>query len=147
MKYDVAELHRAVVGRLADAEQQYTTNRRIVVETLAGAARPLTLPDLLRRSPSLAQSSAYRSLTILMDAGVVRRLSHGADHGHYELAEQLTQHHHHLICDGCGSVADVTLPDHIEHAMDDSFVAVAELFGFVPERHAVDIFGRCEQCR
>ena len=62
----------------------------------------MTLPDILGADRSLAQSSAYRSLAVLVDAGVVRRLVHGGDHAHYELAEHLTEHHHHLVCDACG---------------------------------------------
>ncbi len=93
------------------AEQQYTANRRAVTAVLAAADGPMTLPEILGADRSLAQSSAYRSLAVLVDAGVVRRLVHGGDHAHYELAEHLTEHHHHLVCDACGTVVDVTLPD------------------------------------
>ena len=96
------ELHRGVEARLREVDQQYTANRRAVTTVLAAAATPLTLPDILDADRSLAQSSAYRSLAVLVEAGVVRRLVHGGDHAHYELAEQLTEHHHHLVCDECG---------------------------------------------
>ncbi len=84
---------------------------------------------------------------MLVDAGVVRRLVHGNDHAHYELAEQLTEHHHHLVCDECGSVADVTLPTRVETTMDRSFADAANRHGFAASRHAIDIFGLCADCR
>ena len=36
----------------------------------------------------------------------------------YELAEHLTDHHHHhLICTQCGQVADFTVPPEVEEAL------------------------------
>jgi Fe2+ or Zn2+ uptake regulation protein len=84
---------------------------------------------------------------VLVDAGVVRRLVHGNDHAHYELAEQLTEHHHHLVCDECGTVVDVTLPTRVESTMDRSFADAANRHGFVAARHAIDIYGVCAECR
>jgi len=140
------DLHRSVATRLSDHDQQYTANRRAVVDALASAGAPITLPELLEVDTTLAQSSAYRTLSVMVDAGVVRRLVHVGDHAHFELAEHLTEHHHHLICEGCGSVVDVTLPDRVEAAMDRTFHDVAEASGFTPEHHAVDIYGTCRSC-
>ena len=141
------ELHRGIAAKLLAAEQQYTPNRRAVTSVLSDADGPMTLPEILSADPSLAQSSAYRSLAVLVDAGVVRRLVHGGDHAHFELAEHLTEHHHHLVCDSCGTVFDVTLPERVESAMDRSFADAADKHGFVPSHHAVDIYGVCAACR
>lgn len=140
------DLHRSVAARLVDHQQQYTTNRRAVVEALAAAGAPISLPDLLAANDSLAQSSVYRSLSVLTDVGVVRRLVHVGDHALFELAEHLTEHHHHLICESCGLVVDVTLPDGVEAAMDRTFDDVASAAGFTPLHHAVDIYGTCTTC-
>jgi Fe2+ or Zn2+ uptake regulation protein len=142
-----ADLHRTIAGRFAEHGQQYTSNRRAVVDALAGAGGPITLPDLLAAETSLAQSSAYRSLAVLVDVGVVRRLVHVGDHALFELDEHLTEHHHHLVCETCGTVVDVTLPDAVERSMDSGFDAVAAAAGFVPTHHAVDIYGTCAGCR
>jgi Fe2+ or Zn2+ uptake regulation protein len=141
------ELHRGVAAKLLAVEQQYTANRRAVTSVLADADGPMTLPEILATDPSLAQSSAYRSLAVLVDAGVVRRLVHGSDHAHYELAEHLTEHHHHLVCDSCGTVVDVTLPARVESTMDRSFADAAGKHGFTASRHNVDIYGVCAACR
>ena len=140
------EVHRSVAARLAEHDQQYTANRRAVVDVLAAAGSPLRLPDVLAADPSLAQSSVYRSLAKMEEAGVIRRLVHGGDHAHFELAEHLTGHHHHLSCEECGTVADVTLPDGVEVAMDRTFHEVAAASGFAPAHHVVDIYGTCESC-
>jgi Fur family transcriptional regulator, ferric uptake regulator len=141
------ELHSGVAARLAAVDQLYTPNRRAVAAVLAHAGSPLTLPEILAADTGLAQSSAYRSLAVLVEAGAVHRLVHGGDHAHYELAEQLTEHHHHLVCDDCGTVVDVTLPPRVETAMDRAFADAATGLGFAPARHAIDIYGLCADCR
>ena len=67
------------------------------------------IPQILEVDRSLAQSSAYRNLAVLERAGVVHRIVTTDEFARYELAEDLTEHHHHLICRSCGSVADFTL--------------------------------------
>lgn len=140
------DLHRAVAARLAEHDQQYTPNRRAVVDALAVADGPITLPDLLRADRSLAQSSAYRSLGVLTEVGVVRRLVHVGDHALFELDEHLTEHHHHLVCETCGTVIDVTLPARVEAAMDRTFDEVSAAAGFTLRHHTVDIYGTCVDC-
>jgi Fur family transcriptional regulator, ferric uptake regulator len=140
------ELHRIVRERLSEREQRYTTGRHRIVEALLAADGPVTLPELLARQPSLAQSSAYRNLSIMEESGIVRRLVHGAEHAHYELAEDLTEHHHHLICENCGLIRDITLTARLERSLDSAFDGVARAEGFAPRHHAIDIYGKCATC-
>jgi Fur family ferric uptake transcriptional regulator len=140
------ELHRVAEARLAEREQRYTTNRRLIVESLAELASPVTLPELLRIRPALTQSSTYRNLAALEEAEVVRRIVSGSEHAHYELAEHLTEHHHHLVCLDCGVIADVTLDAPLEHRLDQAFDALATGRGFHATGHSIDIYGRCADC-
>lgn len=132
--------------RLTERDQRYTTGRREIVDTLAEAGTPVTLPELLRLAPELAQSSAYRNLSLMEEAGVVRRLVHGGEHAHYELAEDLTEHHHHLICEDCGAIVDFTLDDKLERSLDRAFEQLAASMRFIPRHHAIDVYGRCADC-
>jgi Fe2+ or Zn2+ uptake regulation protein len=142
-----SELHRTVRDRLDASDQRYTAGRRAVVDALADAGGPITLPELIERAPTLAQSSAYRNLAVLEEVGIVRRLVHGADHARYELAEDLTEHHHHLICERCGTVRDVTLTAELERRLDAAFDELARDAGFEPAHHTIDIYGLCADCR
>lgn len=142
----LAQLHDAAATRLAERDQRYTANREVIVEALAALPAPVTLPGLLRVRPELTQSSTYRNLAALEDAGVVRRLVAGGEHAHYELAEDLTGHHHHLVCASCGSIEDVELDAALERALDRAFDALAAARGFVAEGHRIDLHGRCRSC-
>lgn len=142
----VTDLERSVIQRLDDHDLRFTSGRRAIVDGLLRADGPVTLPELLDLTPGLAQSSAYRNLALMEEAGVVRRLVHGNDHARYELAESLTEHHHHLICELCGLVRDVQLDAKLERSLDRAFDEVAAAEGFSVAHHAIDVYGRCAAC-
>ena len=141
-----ADVHEQAAASLDRYEQRYTQGRRRLVELLAGAGRPVTLPDLLGLDRSLPQSSVYRNLEVLERVGLVSRITTGPDHAHYELAEPLLGHHHHLICISCGQVTDVQLGDEVEVLVDQALHVVAERAGFTQLHHQLDLHGRCEDC-
>ena len=144
------DVHAAAAARLKRADQRYTGSRRELVEVLAAAGRPLAIPDVLAARPGLPQSSVYRNLAVLEQAGAVRRVAATAagadDFARYELAEDLTEHHHHLFCRSCGAVADVTLPATFERAVAQAVAEVARQTGFRPEVHSLDLVGLCAAC-
>lgn len=141
-----SELDLIAAGRLDHVGQRYTQNRRRVVDVLAAAGQPLTLPEILDRDASLAQSSVYRNLTVLEQAGVVTKVVTNSEWARYELAEGLTGHHHHLICSSCGLVRDVELPPQLELAIDALLASMTVETGFVVDEHRLDLVGRCKEC-
>ena len=140
-------LHEAISLRLAEADQRYTPLRRELVEILANAGRPLSIPEILIAAPSVPQSSAYRNLTGLIEVGVVRRVAGTDDHGRFELTEELSGHHHHLVCGTCGKVEDVHPSPRLERALGEAALAVAESQGYEVTEHRLDLVGLCPACR
>lgn len=143
---DREDLHRQVSQRLARHDNRYTGGRRRLVDVLADAGRPVTLPDIAGLSADLAQSSVYRNLDVLERSGVIRRIAIGADHAHFELAEPLIAHHHHLICIRCGAIEDIHLPDHLEEQVDGALSSAAAEAGFTALHHSLDLHGHCANC-
>lgn len=140
------DLHTTVGQRLGAAGRRYTRSRRRVVEVLSDAERPMTIPDLLRAADGLAQSSAYRNLTVLIDAGVVHRIVAGDEYSHFELAEELTRHHHHLVCTRCGRVEDFIAGEELEHRLHRALDDAAGSSGFTVQHHRLDLVGICATC-
>ena len=140
-----AELHEAVGLRLRAIGQRYTPKRRALVEALVKARNPVAVPDLARRR-ALPQSSLYRNLAVLEQAGAVHRVMTHEEFGRYELAEDLTQHHHHLVCRSCGQVEDVTVAPSLERQVQRSLVDVEDRTGFSAVSHRLDLFGTCRNC-
>lgn len=141
------DLHTIAARRLRSDGQRYTDQRRTLVEILAASPAPLTLPQLLEQSTGLAQSSAYRNLAVLERANVVHRIVTTGDHACWELAEDLTGHHHHLICRSCGDVADFTMPNEVERRLGVALADVASDVDFDATHHRLDLVGRCTRCR
>ncbi len=137
-----------IAARLDRAGQRYTSQRRAIVDAIAGAGRPVTTPELLARTGHrLSQSSVYRNLAVLADAGVVQRLSTGGDFDLFELAEELSgDHHHHLHCTSCGLVIDVPAGPRLERAVAAEAAELAVDLGFSVTGHRVDLYGRCASC-
>lgn len=141
-----AELHAEVADRLRAVGQRYTSKRRSLVEIVAAARQPVSIPDVLASHRGLVQSSVYRNLATLEQAGVVRRIVTGEDFARFELAEDLSHHHHHLVCSRCGAVEDVGLPPQLERWVEGTLREVASSAGFTPTAHRLDVIGTCRSC-
>ena len=142
-----SDLDERVGHLLTIGDQRYTSARRQLVGVLADATFPLTIPEIIERDERLAQSSAYRNLVVLERVGVVQRVVATGEWSRFELAEGLTdRHHHHLICATCGAVQDVDVPDALERRLDRELADVASTAGFHLDHHRLDLVGRCVTC-
>jgi Fur family transcriptional regulator, ferric uptake regulator len=133
-----AELHATVAGRLEAIGQRYTDGRRRLVSALAAGDGP---------ARGVPQSSAYRNLSVLEEAGCVHRVPTPDGGALYELDERLVGHHHHLQCLRCGDVVDFDVPAALERALGRAIDEVAASSGFTVEGHRLDLVGRCSRCR
>lgn len=144
---DSYDVHRLAATRLSGRSQRYTANRRRLVDVLIASSGPLTMAGILTSRSELAQSSVYRNLVVLEEAGVVHRIVTSDDHARFELTETITgQHHHHLICDRCGVILDVTLTAELEASLEASLAREADRLGFRGSHHRVDLIGHCQAC-
>lgn len=141
-----AELHAAVEDRLRAVGQRYTPKRRALVETLATLRNPVPVPELLAGHRGLPQSSLYRNLAVLEQAGAVHRVVTDEGFARYEIAEDLTHHHHHLVCRSCGTVEDVTVPRSLERQVERTLSEVEARTGFSAVSHRLDLIGLCRSC-
>ena len=142
----ISDLDDIVVTRLRSAQQRYTRGRQRIVRVLRDADGPMTIPRILDADRRLAQSSVYRNLTVLEEVGVVHRIVTTDDFAHYELAEDLTEHHHHLVCSSCGVVVDFSLPDRFESDLDRVLRRAAKRASFDIDHHRLDLVGQCTRC-
>ena len=140
------DVDQLVASQLQVVGQRYTSSRRRLVSILLHSSKPLTINQILETDENLSQSSAYRNLGVLEEAGAVIRIATNDDYAHYELAEHILDHHHHLICSPCGEILDFHLSDSIERALEISLQQVADQFDFVVDTHRLDLIGTCTSC-
>lgn len=140
------DIHATVDEQLRRTRQRYTRGRRELVEKLLGAERPVTIPELMELGASQSQSSLYRNLAILEQCGAVHRLVSTDDVSRYELAEELSEHHHHLVCSVCGRLEDVVLPAAIERALGQAADEARDQRDFAVDSHRLELVGTCPAC-
>jgi Fe2+ or Zn2+ uptake regulation protein len=141
------ELHQVVEARLARVDLRYTSGRKAIVDVLLEAGHPVSIGDLAGHRPDVPRSSAYRHLVDLQTAGVVRKVAANDEFARFELAEDLTEHHHHLLCTDCGRVIDITPPESFEVTVSRYLDDLAAEVGFVPHGHRIDVLGLCLDCQ
>jgi Fur family transcriptional regulator, ferric uptake regulator len=141
------DLHDMVEHRLRRIDQRYTAGRRAIIALLVSADHPVSIGDIAEKLPDLPRSSAYRHLVDLQTAGVVRRVAANDEFTRFELAENFTGHHHHLLCVNCGKVTDVTLPTGLEQHVDRTIGQLADAESFEPHSHRLDVLGMCASCK
>jgi Fe2+ or Zn2+ uptake regulation protein len=141
------ELHGVIEHRLRRVDQRYTAGRRAIINLLVSTGHPVSIEDIAERLPGVPRSSAYRHLTDLETAGIVRRVTANDEFTRFELAEDLTEHHHHLLCVNCGKVIDVTPPADFEKDVSKAVGELADAERFEAHSHRLDILGICAACR
>ena len=142
------QMEQQIKARLAEHDARFTGGRSMVISALAHADGPRSAAELhddLQRSVPI--SSLYRSMAVMAEAGILSPHHRAKGNTRYELAEWLTEHHHHLVCVACGAVDDITLPLDLETTLEGLIDDVAALGSFTATGHTLEIEGRCEACR
>lgn len=87
-------------------------------------------------------ASVYRALETLAVLDLVQRVDVGDGVARFEPASHGSDHHHHLVCDACGSVE----PFH-DAVLETALEQAAGRLGVTMEQHEVVLHGACERCR
>ncbi len=136
-----------VASLLMETGHRYSAVRRRLVKVLRTAGKPLTNSQITDSDNSLVQSSVYRNLNVLEEVGAVTRINTNDEFARYELAEHITEHHHHMICTNCGDIADFSLPSSAEENLNLSLRKAAKDVSFNIDSHRLDSLGTCVSCQ
>lgn len=96
--------------------------------------------ELRSEDGSIALATVYRTLDLMVEAGVLRRLEFDQE-AQYELAMGRARHEH-LVCETCGGVLEFCDPE-----LDAQLAQAGADLGFQPHRHQLLIWGRCAPCQ
>jgi len=122
-----------------------TGQRDLILETFLSTEEHLTIEDLYqlvkRQDPTVGQTTIYRTLKLLTEAGLAREVRFGDNKTYYE-HHYNHEHHDHMICTECGKVIEFFSPD-IESLQDQ----MADNFGFKPTHHSLRLWGLCAECQ
>jgi Fur family transcriptional regulator, ferric uptake regulator len=120
--------------------------RGAVVELLSRQPCALTAQEigdeLRRRRRAVGLASVYRALDLLTELKLIHRLEMGQGVARYEPLEPSGEHHHHLVCDRCGSVVPFDDPD-----LEQTIERLSSRLAFDVDEHDVVLRGACAACR
>lgn len=88
---------------------------------------------------AVSHQAVYDVLRALTDAGLVRRIQPAGSVARYEA--RVGDNHHHVVCRGCGAVADVDCA-----VGDVPCLTAADDAGFAIDEAEVVYWGRCPTC-
>src|SRR6478735_7925346 len=122
-----------------------TSERRALFDEIFGRHEHVEADELLVRlrakHTKISRATIYRTLELMVDAGIVGRLRIGEAGYRYERL-RAGDHHDHLICDQCGR--DIAS---FEARIEALQGAVAAHHGFLLLSHSPQLRGICRGCR
>lgn len=129
-------------SQLRDAGLRVTSGRIAILAALERL--PHSDADTLHRSlegdlASISVQSVHNVLHDLTEAGLVRRIEPAGSSSRYEL--RINDNHHHIVCTGCGAIADVDCVHGEAPCLTPS-----NTNGFTVATAEVTFWGLCPEC-
>lgn len=122
-----------------------TRPRRVVMSILESATIPLSPQTIHQRSVDAQEEiglvSVYRTLELLTNMALVRRV-----HGHNDCQGYVMAspgHHHHLVCRTCGIAVEFSGLEDLSPLLD----RIEQKTGFAVDEHLLQFYGLCPNCQ
>src|SRR6267378_156561 len=122
-----------------------TSQRDLILDVFLRTERHLSNEDLYRlvqeEDASVGQTTVYRTLKLLTEAGLAREVRFGDGRTHYE-HNYKHEHHDHMICSECGKIIEFYSAE-LEAIQD----AMAAKYKFTLTEHLLRMIGVCADCQ
>jgi Fur family ferric uptake transcriptional regulator len=130
---------------LRDHRQPVTRQRDLIAQAVFLSDEHLSVEEIQRllkeQGEAVGTATVYRTLEVLVESGLVRAHDFGEGFKRYE-AMPAQAHHEHLICERCGRVVEFQ-----NERLERMLPIIADEHGFQHQRHRVEIYGVCAECR
>lgn len=133
-----------VLAALKSTGYRVTRQRLAVIHAALAYGRHFTAAeierDAVRLDAGIGRATVFRTLEAMVSCGSLARVSGGPVRGYVVCGAQ--DHHHHLVCSGCGLVVKVPGCQAQEHVAE-----LSETTGFRVDGHHLEYYGLCSTCR
>ncbi|HEY8346353.1 MAG TPA: Fur family transcriptional regulator [Symbiobacteriaceae bacterium] len=135
-----------IYQRLLERGHKLTPQRwAIIAIFLMNKGRHLSADDvysMLRETyPNNGIATVYRTLELLEEIDVLRKVDFGEGRARYELNDTDSQNHHHLVCTRCGRITE--FEDELVTRLEE---VITQKTGFVVRDHEANFYGICKDC-
>jgi len=141
MKYETER--ESLANYLDGMGLKHTKQRDVILVAFLESAEHVSAEQLYqevrKRSPGIGYTTVYRTLKLLVDAGLAqeRRFDDGLTR--YEIEHA---HHDHLVCLKCGKIIEFE-----SELIEDTQEKIAVEYGFKVIRHRHELYGHCLSCQ
>ena len=130
---------------LARRNMRYTPEREAIVREIFARHDHFSADDLYltlrKKKRRISRASIYRTLPLLISAGLVDPVFHEGGQTLYEHTYG-HEHHCHLRCQECGQVVEFAEP-----ALLEVEARLAREMGYRVEGHKLEVNGTCPACQ
>ncbi len=134
------------MAALADAGHRATGPRGEVIAAIADLGCSVNAKEIAQllqmRDSSVGLASIYRALDLLDRLALVKRFDLGEGTARYEPALPGGDHHHHIVCDSCGTVEPFE-----DQSLEQAIHTLSDRVDFSVAAHDVTLHGECPACR
>lgn len=110
----------------------HTEGQHVKIEELLAKVR--------KKNPNIGYATVYRTLMLLVDAGVANQRHFQDGQSRFEI--ESAHHHDHLICTECGKIVEFE-----NDTIEDLQERIAKRKKFVLTGHKLELYGVCSECR
>jgi len=136
---------KKIASKIRQGGHKLTPQRRAILDAIAGSHDHLTPAEIhekvSRTRKDIGLVTVYRTIEMLADMGLICEV-HTGGAGRSYLLRRPSEHHHHLVCSGCGTVVDFTSCD-----LDGLEQKLSEETGFDISGHLLEFSGHCRSCQ
>lgn len=133
-----------MISALQGKGYRMTEPRRAVLEVMAEGHQHLSHAEILVQARlkhhNIGRATVYRTLELLLESGMVHATYLGDANQRFIVP--IGGHHHHLVCNYCGTVTDL---DKCE--FEEALATISQATGFQAESHLVELYGKCLACQ
>jgi Fur family ferric uptake transcriptional regulator len=138
------EVEREALARyLEDHALKHTRQRDAILDVFLDAKGHVTSEELFERvraeHPSIGYTTVYRTMKLLVEAGLAHELSLEDGVTRYEVPHE---HHDHLVCTRCGRIIEFEC-----RMIESTQIQIARRYNFRILRHRHELYGHCAECR
>ncbi|MCC3143716.1 transcriptional repressor [Halanaerobium sp. Z-7514] len=132
--------------KLAENNYKFTRQRELIVETIVENENwHFNAEELFEavkeKDSEIGMATIYRTLELLEKLDLIHTLDFNEESRVYELYIE-EQHHHHLICKGCGKLVEFS-----DQGIEDFEKELEAKYDFCIDEHKLKFFGYCRECR
>lgn len=136
-----------VKGKLTRAGYKLTPQRAITLEILIGNQTELMTAEevfiaVKEKNPSIGLATVYRTLDILFELEIVKKIPYPDGMSRYELNVAHSEYQpYYLLCIRCGKISEINEP-----LLEAAKKRVEQTYHFQIETHHLTFHGVCKEC-